>query len=74
MSNPNLPKLVTTAYLQAPVSGLGIIPGGTTTLSKEKTPGVILNHTDQGLLLSKGNLLALIPLTNVKIMVYASEQ
>jgi hypothetical protein len=68
---------VTLAYLQAPTSVPGIFMQQTTLDAtnnrQSKTPGITMRLTEWGLLVSKDNLSAIIPMTNIKVAILASE-
>jgi hypothetical protein len=61
---------VSLAYLQAAVKvpGMGIM--AETTLGGQKTPGIDITTSDYGLVLTKGNLHAIIPWANVKMATF----
>lgn len=65
-------RKVRLAYLQSATTLPGLIQTATE-LSKRTYPEVSMFYTDSGLILTKGNLAAIIPLANIKIAEFANE-
>jgi len=66
-------KEVTVVYLQATTTFPGVF-STQTTLSKANSPNVKMFWSDKGLLITHGNVTAIIPTTNVKLCVFKDVQ
>lgn len=62
---------VTVAKLQTPIDIPAMGIGAATTLGGGKTPGVTITTSEHGLLLSKNNLLSMVPWANVKMVSFS---
>lgn len=71
--NINKPEVVeiTLAYLHSPVTvnGLGLDTVTTLDAGNCTSKGILVSRDEHGIMLSKGALRAIIPLTNVKVYV-----
>lgn len=63
------PREIKQLFTQAPVTFPGVFTSETN-LVADKVPGLEMVQSDVGVVIRKGNLYAMVPLMNIKIMVY----